>query len=109
MSYVITSLGQLSDQLAVMILSGDTFEDPAFPGQNLESVFQDLLNGIENLKEKIGDAAAHRLAEAAIEARALYERAQGETANNILQHMREYIRLKKFNTDEEVVDESRFE
>jgi hypothetical protein len=80
-----------------------------FPEQNIQSRFEQLRGGLAAVESKLGEAGYRRLSEVADEAQSLYETDRYREGVNLIQHMAEYIRLRKYKTDEPVVDESRFE
>lgn len=109
MLYIPKTLGEVSDQLSLMVLTAPDFLDPVFPWQNRDTVFRQLSEGLDNVKRKLGETGFERLKEAMLQARQLCDSGEGDAARDVLAHMKEYIRLGKYKTDEEVVDESRFE
>jgi hypothetical protein len=109
MTVVPRSLGEVYDLLGAMSISGPLLTSTMFPEQNVRSCFEQLRGGLEQTRSKLGDTGYQRLRMAADEAQSLYEANQHRPGVNLIQHMAEYIRLKKYKTDEPVVDESRFE
>lgn len=101
--------GDVFDLIGYMILSGPEMKSKHFPMQNIDSTFHELQHGLDNIKNKLGEAGYKRLKDAASEAQALYLAGDHQGGNLLLQHMSEYMRLRKYKTDENVVDESRFE
>jgi hypothetical protein len=102
-------LGELYDLLGYMVLSGPELKSTFVPEQGVESMFADLDAGLLNLRRVLGEGGFSRLVDASAEAKALYMSRNHMAGNRIIQHMGEYIRLKKFKTQEPVVDEARFE
>lgn len=104
-----TRLGELYDLLGYMMLSGPELKSRFIPEQNVESMFADLDAGLLNLARVLGHEGLEKLKAAAAEAKTLYESGDHVAGNRLIQHMGEYIRLRKFKTHEPVVDEERFE
>jgi hypothetical protein len=108
-SFVPKTLGQLYDLLSAMSISGPDLRSLMFPEQNIESCFSQVLDGLDQVSNKLGPVGYERLRVAAETAQSLYKSNGYREGVNLLQHMAEYIRLAKYKTDEPVVDESRFE
>ena len=103
------TVGELYDLLGYMVLSGPELKSRFVPEQNIETIFSDLDVGLINVRRVLGDTALQKLSDASREAKLLYESGRHVEGNDLLQHMGEYIRLRKYKTDEPVVDEGRFE
>ena len=71
--YIPRSIGEVLDQLGFVFLRAPTFEDPAFPGQNIDSVFLQLNEGLEAVRKQLGEERIQKLTTLSDKARAHFE------------------------------------
>lgn len=90
------TLGDVSDLLGYMILSGPDIKSEYFPSQNIESVFHELEDGLKNIKKRIGEEGHSHLSGEAAMAKAMYESGNAKGGRYKLHDMSEYIRLRKY-------------
>ena len=101
--YIPKTPGEVMDQLAMMMLKSPTFLDKTgfFPRRNIDSVFVQLNEGLENIRGKMGEARYQELVELSHKMRSLFEAdpetKTGETiaAREIIVTMREMIQNRK--------------
>lgn len=55
------SIGELYVLLGLMMLKSPTFEDPIFPGRNVETIFFELNGGLSAVREELGEERFHSL------------------------------------------------
>jgi hypothetical protein len=72
-TYVPKSVSELNDLLGFMIVRSPLFEDIAFPGQNLTTVFFQLNEALRILRLKVGEERFQRLSEMAQSVRTHFE------------------------------------
>jgi len=71
--HIDATIGELMDQLGFMILKSPTFEDPVFPGRNVESVFAALGESLNAVRSKLGEERFQALTDLSGKARAHFE------------------------------------
>jgi hypothetical protein len=72
-TYVPQSVSELNDFLGFMIVRSPLFEDVAFPGQSIATVFAELSESLQLLRPKIGEERFQRLSELAQRVRTHFE------------------------------------
>jgi hypothetical protein len=72
-TYVPKSVSELNDFLGFMIVQSPLFEDIAFPGRNLTTVFLQLNEALQVLRPKIGEERFQVLSELAQHVRNHFE------------------------------------
>ena len=53
--YIPKTVGEVMDQLGMMMLKSPTFRDDFYVGKNVETVFSALNEGLENIRKKLGE------------------------------------------------------
>ena len=72
------TLDDLMSQLSFMLLKAPTYEDPEFPGRNLETAFLQLNEGLKNVRAELGEARYEALMALSEKARAHFEADPGD-------------------------------
>jgi len=85
--YVPQNVGELRGQLSLMLLQAPKFLDNTgyHPYQNLDSVFQELLAGLDHNRATLGDERHHQLMEMSGRIRALFEADPDDKTGETLQ------------------------
>lgn len=97
------TVGELIDQLSLMLLTSPLFEDPTgfFEGRNIDTEFEALTKGLNNTKVKLGSDRYMELAKMSAQMRACFEAdpkgSSGETlkGRNIALDMIEILKSGK--------------
>jgi hypothetical protein len=89
--YIPRTIGEVWDQLGFIFLKSPTFEDPAFPGQNIDTVFWQLNEGLAAVRHKLGSERYHLLLDLSARARAHFA-ADPEDSNGQARAGRELVR-----------------
>lgn len=55
------SIGEVYVLLGFMMLKSPKFEDPVFPGQNIETTFLELNGGLQVIRQQVGEERFHEL------------------------------------------------
>ncbi len=85
------TLGSLHDLLGSMMLMSPEFTDLWFPGMNIDTTFEELTQGIEVSKARLGDDVYGQLMTLSQELRACYEAKDIKTGNMIADRMSQII------------------
>lgn len=101
--YIPETVGDLIDQLSLMVLTSPLFEDPTgfFEGRNIDTEFEALSKGLSNVKAKLGSDRYIELANMSAQMRACFEAdpkdSNGETlkGRNIALDMIEILKSGK--------------
>jgi hypothetical protein len=78
--YIPKTIDHLMSQLTFILMKSPTFEDPEFPGRNVETAFFQLNKGLENVRAELGEARFRKLRALSDRVRAHFE-ADPEDAN----------------------------
>jgi hypothetical protein len=100
-TYIPKSISELNDFLGFMIVRSPLFEDIAFPGQSLATVFAELSESLQRLRPKLGEDRFQRLSELAQRVKSHFEadpnNDNGETraGRKLLYEMKAVLRSRK--------------
>lgn len=83
--------GELYDKLGSMMLRSPEFTDPWFPGMNIDTTFEELSQGLEINRARLGDEAYEQLVSLSKELRNLYDAKDVKAGNMVADRMSEII------------------
>ena len=106
--YELRTVSQFKDHVMYLIMIGT--EEPSCPtSMDWRAGFTQLRYGINNLSKTFGRDPTIKLLVVCDAALEMYKLGDVKEGRWLLQNVHEYIRLRKYKTDENVVDESRFQ
>jgi hypothetical protein len=70
--YIARTLGEIEEQISSMLGTAPTFIDDYFDFQNIDTEFEDLARGFDNVRSKLGEERYAELVGLASQAKALF-------------------------------------